>query len=210
MLRPLIALAALAAPLLAAAPAAAVVLGTWTHDYGTNGGYTPENFDQTFADSVRLINGNQSPSDINFDSFDLSSLSGATIQEITFTITFDGADTASGGELWYIDIYGSVTGSYNDNVWTTLADDPGLDTLTFTLDAGTDTGGVDAFSHIVSTLELSFGFEETTSPNDWLNIYEATVTVIGEANVPLPAPVLLLLSGLAGLALWRRRGPAAA
>ncbi|MBM2575926.1 hypothetical protein JQC91_06390 [Jannaschia sp. Os4] len=205
------------AAFLAAAPVAAgaATLGVFTHDYGngTSGtagvdDYTPNGSYTTLeADHAFFNNDSNANNVFAFDSFDLSSLSGATIESIDFTLEFNGANTAPDGEQWYFDIYGSDPSTYTDNRWQVLPDDGDpIDVLTFTLDASTDTGGIDAFSHILNTMELAFGFEEATASNpDWLSVYSASITVYGSPEVvPLPATGVLLLGALAWLG-WRRR-----
>ncbi|MBM2575925.1 hypothetical protein JQC91_06385 [Jannaschia sp. Os4] len=206
---------AAAVSLACAMPAPAAVLGVFSYDYGngtTGGNDVPLDFNRLETDSVRLQDSTQSspglPGDVAFDRFDLSSLGGATIDSFEFTLVFDGA-RSSNGETWFLDIYGSIPGPFVDNRWARLEDDAGIDTLTLTLDALTDAAPIDAFAHIVSTLDFSFGFEETSTGRDRMNIYSASLSVFGTtAAVPIPAPGVLLLGALGALA-WRRRRAAA-
>lgn len=199
---------ALAIAFLAPLPATAVTLGTFTNDYTSFTDTTGAN-----AGTYDFLNdGGSSNSTQLTDSFDISSLAGNVIEELVITITYYAARTAFPSEAWFLDLYGSNPGSTIDDLSFALTDPVpgGLDISTYTVTAILDVGAVDVFANAVANLALDYGFRESSSGNDTVRIYDATLTVNGTAPVPLPASGLLLLAALAGMTFMRRRKALAA
>jgi hypothetical protein len=191
---------ALVTALLAPVSAGAATLGTFTNDYDTSVDTDGGNAG-TYVQLVDVLANGQTALT---DSFDISSLAGQIIEELVLTITFsDGFGFLPSTSQWFLDVYGSNPTSLTDDLSVELVEtNPGgLSTVTVTADASSG----DAFTTAVNTLNVGFGFRETTGGIfDFIRIYDAALVVNGTATVPLPAPILLLLLGL-GVLAWPRR-----
>lgn len=192
----------------APAMASAVTLGVLTNDYGTGPGQVdPGGSDIVSANSVQV---SDASSGRFFDTFDLSPFAGDTITGLALTLDFEGAGPSLiPTELWSVRIQGSNSGGFVDDVFIPLAD--ALSPQTITINPSTDLLTVDAFSHSVALSAFEFWFSESTPAGlfgraDEFTLNSATLEVFGEpAVVALPASATLLLLGLGGLAISRKR-----
>lgn len=199
-------LGALCALSLLSAPASAATLGVFTKDYAN--GDVPVSGGTATAAGWEVSDTFGAPF---LDVFDFSSLSYSSIDSLVLTLNYGGAGPNSVffgliGENWNVRVGGSDTASTFDD-FTGQLDDSTAPT-SFTMDASTDVGGVDAFVTAVVSQSLSFSFDNTFTsllPESFV-LASATLTVNGtSAVVPLPAPVWLLLTALGGLVAMRRR-----
>ncbi|MFN3936098.1 MAG: VPLPA-CTERM sorting domain-containing protein [Gemmobacter sp.] len=197
----------------AAPAAAATLLGTFTHDYGSAAGKVdPGGNDALFADFVRVSD--QSTGRFS-DAISFASLAYDTISKIVLTLKFSdagpsGCVAAVGcfGENWAVRVQGSTAAASTDDFFAQLVD--GLSPQAFTLTAGTDAGSVTAWANTLATRAVSFWFSEFTAGTDRFDLYWAKVEVYGTepagpAPIPLPAGGFLLLAGLAALGALRRK-----
>ena len=192
---------------LSSVSAQGAVLGVFTYTYGT-GQRSPEGTDTLASGYVRVADN----SAVRFrDVFDFSSVGTAVIDSLQIMLSFTGAGTWP-SEYWTLRVAGSNAATSADDYFS-----GGLLGLlgvqSFTLDASTDMGSVNAFLTSVTNRTLDFGFSEFTNGTDNFRLSSAVLTVNGTvaaaamvpSTVPLPAPGLMLLSALGALALWRRR-----
>lgn len=211
VLTSLAAVLALGAALASPAAAAPVLLDSFTHSYGA-GAYDPSGSDALSAGYVTVSD--QSSSRFS-DVFSLASVAGDTISSLALTLTFtlagpDGVSFACGfasinfSECWQLRAQGSNSAAQIDDYFATLFTPQSPQT--FTLSSATDTGGINAFAHSVSTGAFSFLFAEQSFGADEFRLSSAKLEVFGTpATVPLPAGGLLLIGALGGLAALRRK-----
>ena len=178
----------------------AATLGVYTHDYGT-AKYVPQGSNTLTADAVVVSEAAATPF---FDAFDFTDLAGATIDSLTLTITYNTASpvTFFGFPLkaWRVQIGGDGSGP-TGSTFSSLLNDP-LSPQSFVLDVSSGA----TFSNALSSGALGFWFAETALLTTSFNLVSASLTVSGTAaTVPLPAPLVLLLSALGGLVLARVR-----
>ncbi|RKF16541.1 VPLPA-CTERM sorting domain-containing protein [Roseovarius spongiae] len=156
------------------------------------------------------------------ESWDFSGVAYTAIDRFELTLEVSGAADESGWffghpkEDWKIRVQGSQSGPSSNpvNVNDDLFDDIADGTNTYTINAASDAGSVDVFAHSVATGNFTLWLAEETSdvllPNPSITVSSANLKVYGDvAPVPLPAGAPLLLAGLGGLALLRRRRKAA-
>ena len=192
---------------LSSVSAQGAVLGVFTYTYGT-GQRNPEGTDTLASGYVRVADN----SAVRFrDVFDFSSVGTAVIDSLQIMLSFTGAGTWP-AEYWTLRVAGSNAATSADDYFSGgLLGVLGVQS--FTLDASTDMGSVNAFLTSVTNRTLDFGFSEFTNGTDNFRLSSAVLTVNGTvaaaamvpSTVPLPAPGLMLLSALGALALWRRR-----
>jgi len=149
------------------------------------------------------------------ESFDFSSVAYTAIDRFVLTLDVAGARDESGFFLffgpffedWSIRVQGSDTGGFADDSFSDITGDG---TVSFTLDAASDGGTVDAFANSVATGIYTFWLAEGSADsivnNPSITISSAQLQVFGEvAPVPLPAGLPLLAGALGGLAFLRRK-----
>lgn len=188
--------------LLSSAAADAAVISTYSRNYGSGPGeVAPLQGGNLRAGRVHVTD---NPARVPFlDAFDFSALAIGRIESLTLTLDYQGISRPV-NERWFLNIDGGNDLSTADEFSSQLARGRGV--FEFILTAATDISGVNAFAQAVATRSLEFWFTETTPDRDNFRLNAATLTVAGtSAPVPLPAPVWLLLSALAGLGLLRRR-----
>lgn len=182
--------------------ASAAVIGTYTHEYGRGGGrVAPDEFGRLRGDHVLVENSAGGVTDFS-DSIDLTGLpTGATIDSIALELDFDRAGpNARISENWFVEISGAGAG-FGFSTFALLNDIASPQTVVLL-------PGTDAFNAALGNLSLDFTFiEPGTGRRDTFRLFRATVTVNGSvvAAVPLPAPGLLLIFALGGLAFLRRK-----
>ena len=198
--------------LLVATDASASTLGVYTHDYGDGAGQVDPGGDDILGDGFVVVGDhggtNTSSNDPGefTDTFDLTGLSGDTIESYELTLTFSLAGpSVRPTEAWLAQFQGSDGTGTQDDDYALLLSGDSPQTITFNLTSDPRTTG-DAFENSLATGLFTFGFAETTTGFDSFLLNSATLTVYGTpAPVPLPAGGLLLLGGLGGLAAMRRR-----
>ncbi|WP_179378173.1 hypothetical protein [Jannaschia marina] len=186
--------------------AEAAVLGTYTHDYGRGAGQVaPDQGGRLRGNFVLVRNTAGGVTDFR-DSIDLTGLDPtATIDSIELELTFDRAGpNANISENWFVEVFGTGAG-FGFSTFALLSDAASPQTITLL-------PGSDAFQAALNNLSLEFTFQEPgTGRTDTFRLFSARVTVNGTtAVVPLPAPGLLLLGALGGLAFARRKAGAKA
>lgn len=201
--------AAIAVALTGLPAAASTLLGTFIHDYGFKpGGTNPGGNDTLFEDFVRVSDASTNRFS---DSISFASLNFATIDRLEVFISAARAnDTVRvlglpvPTELWSIRFQGSAPGAFIDDLFIPLTSDPMSQNVT--LSPATDFLTVDAFQNSVDNKALSFWFSEFTRGNDEFDLYLVKLQVYGTlAAIPLPAAGWLMLAGLGGLGLMKRR-----
>jgi hypothetical protein len=200
---------AIVAPGLGTAEAAPITVASFSKLYGTDPGHaSPAEGGQPFDGYYRVNEGG--PFQGFLDRFDFSSIGSAAVGSLDLTVEFSNAglkldERGRVVEDWGVVAYGSRDGATFDDFAADFGARDG--TLTWTLDATTDIGGVDAFATAIAAQELSFGFDEFTTQDKSFKIYSARLDVRAPAVVPLPAAGWLLLAALGGLGAvgWRRR-----
>lgn len=195
-------LVALFAFLVGPGTVSAAVIGTYTHDYGRFGDrVAPEAFGRLWNSSVWVENSVSGVTDFR-DSIDLSALpTGATVDSIALELDFDRAGPNPNiSENWFVEISGAGAG-FGLSTFALLSDVAAPQTVLLL-------PGTNAFDAALSDLSLDFTFTEPgIGRRDTFRLFRATVTVSGSvvAAVPLPAPGILLLVALGGLAFLRRK-----
>ncbi|MFT4151911.1 MAG: VPLPA-CTERM sorting domain-containing protein [Paracoccaceae bacterium] len=162
-----------------------------------------QTFNQTVADNAP----------VRFSaSFDFTTLALDAIDSIQLTLNYSGVGNALcvgtlclGSEAWFVRAQGGTLSSSSDDYFGRLT--AGGSTVTFTLSSLTDTGSINAFAHSVANQIFTFWFSEQTLGVDSFTLASARLVVNGtEASpVPLPAAAPMLMAGLGGLAMLRRR-----
>ncbi len=176
-----------------------------TKDYG--GAVTPiyGSGGTMAADHVSVIDRNDTTGNRFFDKFNFGALVSGTVNSIKLTLHYSLAPhTTSFGfskEDWRV--YGTTNGgtSTTDRIQVgNRLSSSSTATWTATFTSGS------VFSQALTSGVFAFWFgDEGYAANDF-NLYSAAVTVdYTPATVPLPAGGILLLGGLGGLALLRRR-----
>lgn len=202
---PLLLLSAFALCIALASGVQAAVLGTYTHDYGrTAGRVAPDEFGRLRNDHVLVENSAGGATDFA-DSIDLSGIgtvgTDVTVDSIELDLVFDRAGPNPNiSENWFVEISGAGAG-LGASTFALLNDDNSPQTITLA-------AGSDAFAAALAGLSLEFTFiEPGTGRRDTFRLFAATVRVNGSviAAVPLPAPGLMLLMALGGLAFMRRK-----
>lgn len=188
---------------------AATLLGTFTHDYGSNPGrIDPPGSDQVKPNSVKI---SDASSPRFSDSISFASLNYASISYVTLSLTYSGAAPnfvqrcptcyVYWRERWTTDFLGQDDSTNADNLRTQLDGSP---IQVIKLSLASDVGAISAFARLLATEALSFRFNEWSRDEDTFNLASAKLEVYG-APVPLPASGLMLAGALGGAALIRRR-----
>lgn len=202
---------------------ASTYLGTVTRDYGLGQDQmTNVPAARHFVDRVQVFE-----TDLAGDTISLASIAFATLDQIDVTIRYRAINqTALNGliqERWRLRILGSIDdplavgGNIKDDYrftldqnissteWTTstftiLATDDNL-----TVDPVTGLVGPDAFTQTATNKQLRLALREVSAlANSAFQVDDISVALYGTAPVPVPASGVLLVGGLAGLALTRR------
>lgn len=217
MMKSMLAGAAIALSVLSgAAQAAPVLLGSFVHNYGSDPGrIDPGGNDVLNPTSVTVSD--QSSARFN-DAFTFAALVFDTIDRFELTLTFAGAGPSGtllqclvnnpACEFWQVRINGSNDSAATDDIFATLVSS--ASPQTFTVNAASDTGTIDAFATTVANRTFSFWFSEQTGGPDSFTLSSAKLEIYGTvAPIPLPAAGWLMLAGIGGLAALRRRRRAA-
>lgn len=212
--KPFLAAAAVALALPMAADAA--VLKSAFFDYGNdfaNGEIKPPSDDPVGPNFVRV---RDTPTSSGYNQFvqvlDLSDVMG-TITSIDVEIIYTGIATIDPevdpdpGEKWSARVLGADNSSILDDEFVELPQTgPSTGTLSFTIDASTDTASsTTAFAGSVASDMFRLRFREESSGADNFRLFSSEITVNGVAPIPLPASGMLLLGALGGAAALRRR-----
>lgn len=199
--------AALALILSAPVAGAETLLGSFSHFYGAAPGQVdPGGTDALFSGFVQV---SDQSSGRFVDSFNLATISHTQIDRLELTLTFANSTSPEAclfnicvpTEYWTVRVFGPVDLSALDDLFVPL------------------TGAPISLTTIPPDGILRFGFSEGTFGENTFDLVQADLQVFAgttppppppsppppPAPVPLPAGGLLLLAGLGGLALLRRR-----
>ncbi|WP_425040244.1 VPLPA-CTERM sorting domain-containing protein [Primorskyibacter sp. S187A] len=145
------------------------------------------------------------------ESFDFSAVNYTSIDRFELTLDVSGSSDESAffgliPEVWAVRVQGSDGSSFFDDSFAAVSD--GAQTIT--IDASSDVLTIDAFANSVGSGEFTFWLSEfspdTQLRNPSITVSSARLQVFGTlAPIPLPAGLPLLLAGLGGMMLLRRK-----
>jgi hypothetical protein len=179
--------------------ASAAPIITYTHNYGNGAGQFNPGGNDVLSNGYVTVS-DQSSDRFN-DSFSFSGLSYSSIDHFDLTLTYSGV---SGhffglGENWFV----RPGGTPDQYTLFELGTSSNAVSQTFRIDSSL----APEFNSMVGANNFFFWFAEDTLGADSFKLHSASLTVDGEAGTPVPEPgtMMLLGSGLVGLAGWGRK-----
>jgi hypothetical protein len=181
--------------------ASAAPIITYTHNYGNGAGQFDPGGNDVLSNGYVTVS-DQSSDRFN-DSFNFSGLSYSSIDHFDLTLSFSDTNRNLWGlplELWYARP-GGTPDQYTSFKLNAVGNSPSSQTFVI------DSSLVPEFSQMVAAENFYFWFAEDGLLSNTFKLYSASLTVDGEAGTPVPEPgtMMLLGSGLVGLAGWGRK-----
>jgi hypothetical protein len=187
-----------------AASASAAVVGSITHNYGSNAASgakasTGSNSCDTLNSSSITVRDN-GPANCNrfLDVFDFSSMNFSNVSSLSLTLNFKDTDDWNFifPEDWQV--RGASSASFTNGGMKDMQRQNGYASQTFTFNSQSD-----AFNAIVANRKFYLGFADEGVGSNEFTLKSASLAVNG--TVPEPTSIALFGLALSGLALARRR-----